>query len=60
MSVSAFTFVPFPTLNDQHVSKYDELAQNMFTGEAFAVLGQPIEKDKETLKAELLAKEARE
>jgi len=29
----------------------------MFTGEAFAILGKPVEKDKETLKLEQEAKE---
>ena len=57
INVKAFTFVPFDALNDQHLNEYNSRANSMFTGEAFLVLGQPIEKDKETLRLEQEAKE---
>jgi len=49
LTVNAFTFVPFDALNDQHKAEYNARAQSMFTGEAFMILGKPVEKDKETL-----------
>lgn len=51
-NVNAFTFVPFDALNDQHKHEYNLRAQQMFTGDAFMILGKPVEKDKETLRAE--------
>ena len=58
-NTNAFTFVPFDPLNDQHKAEYNLRAEEMFTGEAFLVLGKPVEKDKETLRLEEEAKQAK-
>jgi len=52
LTVNAFTFVPFEALNDQHKGEYNARSQSMFTGDAFTILGNPVEKDKETLRLE--------
>lgn len=51
-TVNAFKFVQFPELNDQHKSEYNLRSQQMFSGEAFLILGTAVEKNAETLAKE--------